>query len=159
MWKTIRKQIFIKSFKKLNMKKFLFLFATLLIVAVSCNVDSTPTTELIKEAEAKTRNSQLTLNITFNDRSTAVHNADVFIIEEEVDGVKITINPGSESSLELSNVSGVFINNGTFKVTRSNGTVYLNKTYLAVQNASSGFNVNLNPGSINFNEPLSIIGD
>jgi ABC-type uncharacterized transport system involved in gliding motility auxiliary subunit len=141
------------------MKKHLFFLAMLSLVFafVSCNVEDTAS-NLTNNEEASTRTSALSLTVTFKNKSVATYSASKFIIGDDVDGVKVTLNPGILGSQQLTAVESVLINGGVFKVTRSNGTVYLNKTYLLATDAASGFNTTLNPGNITFND-TQIIGD
>ncbi len=141
------------------MKKNLFFLAMLMlsIFLVSCSTEQSPISEMNKKEEAAVRTSSLTLTVTFKNKSIASYTASKFIIVDEVDGVRVTLNPGVDGSQALTSVESVLVNSGTFKVTRSNGTVYSNKTYLLSTDGSSSFNTTLNPGSINFSDAQIIV--
>jgi predicted small secreted protein len=91
------------------MKKFFSFSIYLLfaIVAISCNTDTGIGTNVTPDTEAEVRASGLSLQVTFKNRSTATYTASKFIIEDEADGVKITLNPGTLGSQVLTGAESI----------------------------------------------------
>ena len=137
------------------MKNVLFFFA-LLIVALftSCAPETDTLSPGITGPDAQTRTDALSLQVTFANRSTASYTAGEVVGEEEADGVRVILDPGTLGEQTLTGVSELQANGSNMKVIKNPGTnqvVYTGKTSLNAQDAASGFNATLNPGNISFN--------
>ncbi|MBC7885825.1 MAG: hypothetical protein H7X99_10140, partial [Saprospiraceae bacterium] len=101
------------------------------------------------------------LDVAFTDHSIGNYNASKFIIDDEHEGFKVILDPDTQGVRTLDSVANITIDGDIdFKVTYnpiSGLQVYTNKVYLSAENASSGIDVNLNPGSIYFNTTTFIV--
>ncbi|HRD06515.1 MAG: hypothetical protein U0V54_14090 [Saprospiraceae bacterium] len=137
------------------MKKVLFLFA-LLITALftSCTTEDAGTTSDVANTDATIRTDALSIQVTFANRSTASYTAGEIVGEEDAEGVFVKLDPGTLGEQTLTGVTELQVNGANMKVIKNPGAnqvVYTGKTSLYAQDAASGFDATLNPGSISFN--------
>ncbi len=137
------------------MKNVLFFFAMLIVALfTSCAPETDTLSPSITGTDAQTRTDGLSLQVTFANRSTASYTAGEIVGEEDADGFRVILNPGTLGEQTLTGVSELQANGSNMKVIKNPGTnqvVYTGKTSLNAQDAASGFNATLNPGNISFN--------
>lgn len=128
----------------------------MLIVALftSCAPETDTLSPGITSPDAQTRTDALAVQVTFANRSAASYTANEIVGEEDVDGFRVILDPGTLGEQTLTGVSELQANGSNMKVIKNPGTnqvVYTGKTSLNAQDAASGFNATLNPGNISFN--------
>lgn len=137
------------------MKNVLFFFAMLIVALfTSCAPETDTLSPGITGTDAQTRTDGLSLQVTFANKSTASYTANEIVGEEEGDGVRVILDPGTLGEQTLTGVSELQANGSNMKVIKNPGTnqvVYTGKTSLNAQDAASGFNATLNPGNNSFN--------
>ncbi|MBK7220365.1 MAG: hypothetical protein IPH94_03195 [Saprospiraceae bacterium] len=137
------------------MKNVLFLFVLLVAgLFTSCSPDNAGFSSGLNNPDSEIRTDALTLQVTFANRSTATYTAGEIVGEEDVDGLRVILDPGTLGEQTLTAVTEIEIRGSNMKVIKNPGAnqvVYTGKTALSAQDASSGFNVTLNPGNISFN--------
>ncbi len=137
------------------MKNVLFFFAMLIVALfTSCAPETDTLSPSITGTDAQTRTDALAVQVTFANRSAASYTAGEIVGEEDADGFRVILNPGTLGEQTLTGVSEFQANGSNMKVIKNPGTnqvVYTGKTSLNAQDAASGFNATLNPGNISFN--------